>query len=388
MIQLAAHNTCTGCGACESVCKTNSISFVRKDDNLFSYPVINSDTCVECRMCEKVCPILNDSKFSNFTPRYYCAWSNDEKIRSISTSGGVGTTLSKLAIDQGYYVCGAKFDDKWHLSHTITNIDAFAFAGSKYLQSDIREAIRDMVKLLLQDKKVFFIGTPCQVEAVKNVIPDKKQDNLITCSIICHGVNSPVVWSDFVSYLEKKYHSKLVHYNFRSKDKGWGKLRIEFDFENGKHVSQEARKNLFHVWFGRHYIMRESCFNCKYRKIERYSDLVIGDFWGIEKVLPNLDPMKGCSVVIVETANGYNFISKSKDLCKIDVDAEKTVHALKGFLPPTDERSIDKLEKERKKMMDFGLLYNRTLFTKMARKYHCPTFFDRVIAYIQFHFFK
>ena len=64
---------------------------------------------------------------------------------------------------------------------------------------------------------------------------------------------------------------------------------MSYSFENNERKDVPADRNIFHSWFGHHYMMRESCFRCPYRTISRYSDIVIGDFWGIESIEPNLD---------------------------------------------------------------------------------------------------
>lgn len=40
--------------------------------------------------------------------------------------------------------------------------------------------------------------------------------------IICHGVPSPKLWSDYLSYQEHKYHATVTKVDFRNKvDFGW-----------------------------------------------------------------------------------------------------------------------------------------------------------------------
>lgn len=221
-VSLAPNNSCTGCAACTDVCPTNSITFV--EEGIHSYPHINVDTCISCGKCMSVCQVLKQVVFKpEIEQKFYCAWNKNALERKASTSGGAGSAMAAGAIALGFYVCGAGFDKHWHLRHVSSKEQSVidSFRGSKYLKSDTCGSLREVARLIGRGEKVLFTGTPCQCDAVERIIPQSKRDNLITCAIICHGVNSPKVWEDYVSYIEKKEKSHLIEYNFRSKSKGW-----------------------------------------------------------------------------------------------------------------------------------------------------------------------
>ena len=54
-------NTCTGCGACVSVCSKQALS-LRSNREGFYYPELNVKSCVDCKLCEKVCHCLNTNE--------------------------------------------------------------------------------------------------------------------------------------------------------------------------------------------------------------------------------------------------------------------------------------------------------------------------------------
>lgn len=386
LIKLANEACCSGCGACQNVCPTHSICMKSVSDSLHFYPMINNDSCVECGKCMRACPVLNvpqqDDRLMN--PQYYCAWNKSTEQRQQSTSGGVGSAIVTEALNRGYYVSGVRFDDHWHVEHVVTKDANIAnqFRGSKYLQSDTSTIYQEIKHLIDAGEKVLFVGTPCQIEAVKSVVP-KAGDNLLTCGIICHGVNAPVVWSDFMRYLQNKKKSVLKSYNFRSKKKGWGKLYIDYEMTNGKQYEEPAWKNLFHVWFGQHYIMRESCFHCPYRKEERYSDLVVGDFWGVEKVLPQLETRDGVSVLITCTEQGQKFVDGLDSLELIAVDAKKTSLVLKGFLAKKGNETT--VKKQIEIMHRFAEQYHSKTFAEMAKLYPCPTRLGLLMSLVKSH---
>ncbi len=385
-INLANKSECTGCRVCADACPTSSIVF--NADGLHYFPTINGETCIHCGKCMKVCPPLQwENKNNNrneFDAKYYCAWNNDSNERFNATSGGVGGAMASYALAMGWYVCGAAFNDNYELIHIVSNkIEVLdKIRGSKYLQSDTSGVYKNIVELLSKGEHVLFLGTPCQADALRNVVPQKYMDNVMTCEIICHGVNSPIVWIDYKSYFEKKYNSKLKTYNFRSKSRGWGKLRVCYSFQNGWSQDVPAYKNIFHSWFGQHYMMRESCFSCEYRKKERYSDIIIGDFWGIENIAPELDVKKGASVLIVNSEKAKQFISRT-DLSQTEIDTEKAQSVMKGFedIMPEDQKLA-----QIARMKQFERDYLCYSFNEMATKrYPRITKWNKILKSVLYH---
>lgn len=384
-IKLADRAECTGCMACHDACPTNSITTIF--DGLHRQPLINADTCISCGKCQSVCAPLqgiSQNIRESFTPEYLCAWNEDSEERFNATSGGVGGALAKRALELGWYVCGAAFDDEWHLSHIVSNDISVLekIRGSKYLQSDTSDCYKEIVSLLKKGEKFLFLGTPCQTEAIRRLAPSSVSENLLTCEIICHGVNSPIVWEGYKNYIEEKHQSPLKTYNFRSKSKGWGKLRASYTFQNGKKVDDPAYRNIFHSWFGQHYMMRESCFRCKFRTEERHSDIVIGDFWGIETIEPSLDVKAGASVLIVNSENAKTFVSKVCLNTKT-IEASKAKSVIKGF--------VDKMPEEVKsmqiaRMKKFTEDYQKHTFEEMTDKlYPRVSTFEKYFNSILYH---
>lgn len=388
MIKLVDKNECTGCGACFAVCPKEAISF-RVIGSLHQYPEIDDIKCIECGKCLKVCPQLDDQRIiENKSTSIYAAYNIDAAERQAASSGGVSGALTQYALENGFFICGAAFDDKWHLEHVISNHSTIKdrIRGSKYLYSDASKAIRALCELLKEDKKILFIGTPCQVDAVNHAIPRNKRDNIITCEILCHGVNSAKVWEEYIDWLSKKHKRGIKKYNFRSKSHGWGnnsrgtgKLRVSYELSDGKLIDIPAYKNLFHTWFGYHYILRENCFHCKYRTENRVADITIGDFWGVEQVVSIETQSLGVSAVLCNTAKGLDFV-QSCNLILIDVDVDKTKQLLKGYSKPMNNQDT-----QLKQMKAFEVEYLTSSFDEMAKKYRPHTTIERIILSIRSH---
>lgn len=382
-IELVNHIDCTGCGACLDACPTNSISFIT--EGLHEYPAI-ADTCIQCGKCMKVCPILNKQSAGTFVQNYYCAWNNDAVERHSSTSGGAGSAMATHALQERYFVCGAGFDGDWHLKHEVSQEKQVVrkFSGSKYLKSDTIGIHKQVKSLIDKGERVLFTGTPCQCDAINLFLNEEERKRLITVSILCHGVNSPSVWRDYVSYEESINKSKLIEYNFRSKSKGWRedegggeRLRVLKIFENGTRKDVPSWNNLFHCWFGYHYILRPSCFRCSYRVKQRLSDITIGDFWGLSKVLPGVDSIEGASVVITSTEKGEEFVQCCQNLHLIRTEPAATEKVLKGFV---EKRTEEKIDKELRKNKEFEKEYLSKGFPRMAKLYPAESYLARIIA--------
>ena len=369
VINLASHNKCTGCAACVDACTKQCISL--KEDDLQFFPSINEVECIACGKCMQMCPVLQGKQKAEDTFRqtYTCAYSKDTGTRFQCTSGGVGSAIAQYAVDHGWYVCGAAFDEAFNLRHIVGNYShcVDALRGSKYLQSNMQGCYNQIIELLKDNKKVVFFGTPCQVDALQR-FSNKYIENLLTVAILCHGVNSPFVWKDYVDELEKKNKSKLQWYNFRTKDLGgWRRqLAVAMKFENGKEKKEYSYSNQFHVWFGKHYILRESCFQCTYRVEQRTADITIGDFWGIESLLPQLDTMDGVSAVLCSTQKGAQLFSALDNVEKIEVNQLKTPSVLRGFLSKENPENVALQIKNRREFIDY---YKSHSFANVCRKY-------------------
>ena len=345
------------------------------DGEGFLYPSIDKDKCSSCGDCMKVCPVLNYATATERKePLVFMAWSIDGKVRRDASSGGIFPVLANYVLSVGGSGCGAAFDEHFHLVQRFAckKEDCKAFSGSKYLQSDSRGIYRKTKELLDEGKTILFTGVPCQFRALHFFL-GRDYDNLITCETLCHGVPSPLIFARWVEYLEKKYNSRIIAYNFRDKANGWNKLTVSIIYGNGKKRIYRARNCNFHLWFGKHLSLRLSCFKCICREQRRYADFTIGDFWGIEKFKPDLDTSAGVSVMVVNTEKGKVILeSCHKNLYLEEVDFNKVFSnrnkiMLHNFDIPAERTCF---------MADFQSLP----FDKMVEKYDVPGFGQLVFA--------
>lgn len=230
--------------------------------------------------------------------------------------------------------------------------------GSKYLQSDL-DNIFTYIKSQINDRKILFVGTPCQVAGLHTYLK-KGYDNLIYIDLFCHGVPSPKLFNKYIKELESSNNSKIVKYNFRDKKTGWDTYSNTASFENDKQISELQSNNSYMRLFLSDIALRESCYNCNFKVGNKYSDITLGDFWGVQKYYPEMYNKNGVSAIIINTEKGKQiFESVSNNLeykeCKLE-EIEAGNPSLKSsgkyqknrneFFNDMDSLSIKKLKKK------------------------------------------
>lgn len=307
---------CCGCTACKSICPSKAI-VMKLDKEGFLYPQINQELCINCSLCKKVCPLKNDFKVQDIfdKPIVYAFKHNSDKVRMTSASGGAYTAISDYALNEFYVIYGSEFNENFSVKHNRTKTSAGRdkFKGSKYVQSGMDLILIQIREDLKKDNSVLFTGTGCQVAGLKLYLEESKvkMDKLILNDIICHGTPSPLLWEDYLSFIQKR--NKLVSYTFRAKEKGWHGYNVKAKFESGKIKINTSDINIYTNLFCSDLALRPSCYNCKFCNYKRPSDILIGDFWGIENSLPEIDDDKGISLVLVNTLKGKKIFEKIKD---------------------------------------------------------------------------
>lgn len=312
---------CAGCFGCQNSCPYNAIKLELNEEG-FYFPKIDKKKCNNCGLCIKNCPVLNNLKENDnyLTPLVFAARTNDSKLLLKSSSGGIFGEVAKEILKQGGKIFGAAWDCNLKLRHLkVSNNDELEkLLGAKYIQSNIGFIYREIAKEAAQ-RIVLFSGTPCQVKALKLFLMDKSdtvKNNIITCDLICHGVPSTKIFEIYLSFLEKRYKSKISEIYFRNKNKGWGNYYVEAVFKNKKRYKKSHRLDFFMQYFLSDIFLRESCYSCVFSKVPRVGDLTLGDLWGALRKYHN---SKGVSVVLVNSIKGKKIIKQLKKNNRIKI---------------------------------------------------------------------
>ena len=214
---------------------------------------------------------------------------------------------------------GAAFDSSFRVQHirAITATERDRMRGSKYVQSDVTGIFPLVKNDLEHGLPVLFSGTPCQIAALKSFLKYEKVDdtNLLYVDIICHGVPAPNIWKDYLKYVEHKYKDTILKAEFRDKKRhGWSAHIESFLLEKQGWISRKS----FAYLFKRVIMFRPVCSECRYSNLKRPSDITLGDFWGWEQNVPdmNIDD-KGVSLVLVNSTKGQMFINQLSDIYEL-----------------------------------------------------------------------
>ena len=310
MIDKVSVQDCALCGACFNTCPVDAISFSKAYLD-FRYPEIDVTHCVHCNQCEKACPILGDkSKPEDGYPIAFAAKSNDGSVRLHSSSGGAFYELASQVLRDGGYVCGAVFDESFHVRHIVSNMQEaiFRMMGSKYAQSDVGYCYREIKEKLNAGEKVLFSGCPCQVAGLRTYL-GKSYKDLLLVELICHGIPSDQMLQTYIHMQEKKYGAKLKRMEFRNKAKGWHGSSVRMEFENQRIYSKPITADAYMNGFLGSATLKSSCYDCHFRNFAAGSDIILGDFWGAEVELPE-DDNKGISAILINSGKGMDILDR------------------------------------------------------------------------------
>lgn len=243
-----------------------------------------------------------------------CKLKNNEKLMA-SQSGGAFTAIATEFLERGGVVYGCGMND---LNQAIyKRIDCIeqleGIKGSKYVQAKLGNTYTDIEEDLKSGRVVLFSGTPCYVMAVKKYFATNRfLSNLYTVDLICHGVPSPKVYNSYLNYLERKMKSKIKTFIFRDKNGGWHKHVEKVIYENGKVEYRDGYTQLFYT----NLPLRRSCGECPFSTIKRCGDFTVGDYWGVQDVLPEFDDNKGVSLLFSNSDRALERFDSFKEMLK------------------------------------------------------------------------
>lgn len=299
--------SCTGCKACVNVCSKSAITI--KDSIVYYNAEIDPEKCINCGLCEKACPNINLRSLQH--PIYWKqGWAVDE-IRKNASSGGAASAIIRAFIASGGYVASCLFEEgEFGFKITDDIGTAKRFAGSKYVKSNPGTVYKEIRQLLKADRKVLFIGLPCQSAAVQNIC--RNHENLTTADLICHGTPSPKLLMKYLS--ERGIDWKSVS-EIKFRDNEYFGLAA-----NGKRLVPRRVTDSYLLTFLNSINYTENCYSCRYATIDRVSDITLGDAWGqLSNEIPG-----GVSLVLCQTQKGIDLVESAR-LHLEEVDLEKAV---------------------------------------------------------------
>ncbi len=306
---------CIGCQACVDLCPQKAISFQYNNWGE-GRANVNAALCNNCNLCELRCPAINN-KFNPAQETVFASVS--KKNRHTGSSGGIFYELASDFVNSGGVVFGACFNTDLKLIHkkvdSISELESLC--KSKYLHSDMRGVYNEIAECLKKGLKVMFVGTPCQVSAVKNIFVEKYDTQLLLVDFLCHGTGTQKCFDMCIGAEEEKQNGKIVDFSFRAKTR---KVAHSFKYtllrdDEEQTITGYAFEFPYYHSYLKYYIFNEPCYECNYARQQRVGDITLGDFWGIHNYDKKLKEYKGISLISINTQIGHRAINSIRDNC-------------------------------------------------------------------------
>lgn len=297
----------------------------------------------------------------------YAAYSLNDEVLYSSSSGGLFYEFAThiLSINGVVYGVAMNESKKQAVYKRVSDIDNIEpLMGSKYMQTKMGNTFSNVKTDLDNNKFVLFSGTGCIINGLKMFLK-REYPNLFCIEVICHGVPSPLIWKKYFAYIENKNNGKISSVNFRFKNKP--ELNQKHDQES-KVSLYSFRDDPYMRLFLKDLSLRPSCYACQ-AKINRSSDIIIGDFWGIDDVSPRFKNNKGTSLVIIRTSLGkkmFDAIGKKikKERVSYNAAIKKNSALINSVNKPKNREAFfhDAI------IMPFYALYNKYSNTSFKKK--------------------
>lgn len=312
--EVITQQNCDGCGACLNICPVSAIK-LEPDSDTFIMPVVNDSKCIKCGKCVSVCPVLH---CENPNLRHPSAWAfrAGGEISRHCSAGGFFGLLAKKYVDEGGYVCGVILNDSGEAEFKIAKTweEILPMRGSKYVQANPGNIYKETKRLLDNNKRVLFTGTPCQVAGLYSFLGERPK-NLLTVDLICHGVPSQEF---FQEHLEEIRNGKKVEsLTFRGGKDGWTSTQLEVRFDGGGeylglyevplHINRIKNDAYLRGLFSG-LTVRPSCLDCPFSAFPRAGDLSMGDFAGNDGIVDLPPSSAGVSLIFSNSLQGDKVI--------------------------------------------------------------------------------
>lgn len=350
---------CFGCGVCAVACGKRIISIRLNDTGFYEPYILVPDQCTNCGLCLSVCSFHNEGISIQSKPlKSFAAWSTEAAVRRKCSSGGVGFELGRVLLDNGYKVCGVRYNsDKNIAEHYIATTveELIQSIGSKYIQS----YTKDGFCAINRKEKYLVTGTPCQIDSFRRYVRKfKVEDNFVLMDFFCHSVTSMLAWKKYIALVEQQV-GKVTYVSWRNKTTGWhdswvmgidgeDKSGDKVDWQDSYNIlirekktylnSRLSQGDIFYSLFLGDYCCSSACSKqCKYKYDASAADIRIGDLWGAAYK----NDEKGVSALVCFTPKGLAIAEKLKRFCELtqhsfDVVAQGQMkqNAGKAFMTP------------------------------------------------------
>ena len=207
-----------------------------------------------------------------------------------------------------------------------TEQDLSIFRNSKYVQSNVGDTFRQALEQLKAGRWVCFSGTPCQIEGFRNFLRGREYEKLVCVDLVCHGIPSPRILTRYIEAQQTLIGGEFTNVLFRDKHYGYHYSSFSiYNKEKGKNYHKGVDSNAYLRAFFNNLSDRPSCYDCRFKKRYRRSDLTLWDCFPIEKFTKQMDG-KGTTRVLVQSEKGEMIMDAiGNELRTVRVEPDKLV---------------------------------------------------------------
>ena len=316
---------CTGCGTCSAVCPTDAIA-MRISNGLF-LPEIIEDKCISCRLCLECCPGYSvdlerlsseifgkqpEDPFLGDFLECYVGHSNDDQIRSGSSSGGIVTQLLVYALENdlidGALVVRMSRDSPLEPEPFIarTREEVVSASKSKYCPVATNVVLK---KILSEDGRFAVVGLPCHIHGIRKAetaIEDLKNKIVLHIGLFCgHTVN--FMGTELLLKKLRIKKNEVTKIDYRGH--GWpGSMSIQLS--NGRSLNVRFNRGWKAYWnvFSPFFFTPLRCMMCS-DQFNELADVSVGDPWLPEFTGSSL----GESILITRTQTAGEMLALMSD---------------------------------------------------------------------------
>ena len=313
--EIVENDLCCSCHACTSICPVSAINKIYCKG--IYIPQVDNDLCIKCGKCLKVCPSYQVDIVSTYKildlqdivcKQTYIAYTLQEEIRELSTSGGIITAMVRYLIQnqiykKAYLLEYENFDGQAVLKSYSNYNDVIKTVKSKYVPASVENVVND-IKLKKISNSII-VGTPCQIFAIKKAMRlyDINEDFVLFIGLFCDKILNYNIYR----YYENKF-GKFSIFHFRDKKAGqWpGNTLIQ---QNGVEtiIDKTIRMRL------KAYFQLNRCRYC-IDKLNQLSDISVGDCY-----IRGFEHPSGLSNIIVRTVQGEKALKACESILHIEV---------------------------------------------------------------------